>query len=66
LCWGTFSNKNTRISPVKEEEEEEEKEKKKPDFGFVQAFCEMTPEITGSHIYQHVLMATRTPGRPSE
>ena len=50
LCKGSFSFKNTRVPPVK---------KKSPIFGLVQALGGITPEITGSHIYQHVLMATR-------
>jgi hypothetical protein len=53
VCKGSFSNKSTRVPPVKK-------------IGFVQAFGEMTPEITGSHIYQLVLMATRAPGSPSD
>ena len=52
---GSFSNKNTRVPPVK-----------KTDFGFVQAFGEMTPEITGYPIYKLVLMATRAPRRPGD
>ena len=53
LCNCSFSNKNTRVPPVKK-------------IGLVQAFGGMTPEITGSHIYQHVLMATRAPGSPDD
>jgi hypothetical protein len=52
LCRGSFNNNNTRDPPAK----------KKTILDFVQAFGEMTPEITGSHIYQFVLMATRATG----